>query len=168
MLKDRLLPLLLRAALASPAVLAMTALPASGTAVIAVTQDTPEAAFERYRALINTHDFEQLAESVIAPDALFVFTDKTHRGMDEIREAFNRTWSILPDEIYTMGDEQWLARGPDAALVVFRYSYQGTAKNGKLLTGGGHGTNLYKRTAAGWRLAYEHLSHDPKPTAPAS
>lgn len=66
-----------------------------------------------------------------------------------------------------MTDAQWLARDKDTAVVVFRYSYRGTTKTGRLLSGGGHGTNLYKRSAAGWRLAYEHLSHDPKPS-PAS
>lgn len=174
--KKKLLPVLLRAALASAAVVAgMPAASgaASGAEVSeAAAQDTPEAAFERYRTLINTHEFERLAEAVIAPDALFVFTDKTHRGMEEIRAAFNRTWQTLPDEVYTMGDAQWLARDRDSALVVFRYSYRGTTPTGQLLTGGGHGTNLYKRTPAGWRLAYEHLSHDPQPApkkaAPAS
>jgi len=168
MLKEKLLPLVLRAALASPALLGVISTHAVADAPAAVAQDTPEAAFERYRALINTHDFEQLAEAVIAPEALFVFTDKTHRGVDEIRAAFNRTWSVLPDEVYTMSDAQWLTRDRESALVVFRYSYRGTTKNGQLLSGGGHGTNLYKRTPAGWRLAYEHLSHDPRPAAPAS
>ena len=125
--------------------------------------DTPEAAFERYRQLINTHDFDQLAASVVAADALFVFTEKKHRGIGEIRAAFNQTWSLLPDEVYTMSEAQWLARDSHSALVVFRYTYRGTLKNGQPLSGGGHGTNLYKRTPAGWRLAYEHLSHDPKP-----
>ena len=125
--------------------------------------DTPEAAFDRYRQLINTHDFDRLAASVIAADALFVFTEKKHRGIEEIRAAFNQTWSVLPDEVYTMTDAQWLARDSHSALVAFRYTYRGTMKNGQSLSGGGHGTNLYKRTPAGWRLAYEHLSHDPKP-----
>ena len=154
------------------AVIALSLLGAVPTAQPAVAaevegRDTPEAAFERYRQLINTHDFERLAQTVIAPDALFVFTEKTHRGLSEVRAAFEQTWSVLPNEVYAMTDAQWLARDSSSALVVFRYSYRGTTKNGQVLSGGGHGTNLYKHTPAGWRLAYEHLSHDPKP-APAS
>ena len=137
----------------------------SSAALAASHDDTAEAAFERYRTLINRHDFEQLAREVIAPDALFVFTDKAHRGLGEVRSAFHQTWAALPDEVYTMSDPQWLARDRDTAVVAFRYSYKGTLKNGQPLTGGGHGTNLYKRTAQGWRLAYEHLSHDPKPAS---
>ena len=125
--------------------------------------DTAEAAFERYRTQINTHDFDRLARDVIAPDAWFVFTDKQHRGVDEARAAFQQTWATLPDEVYTMSEPQWLARGDNSAVVVFRYAYKGTLKSGQTVAGGGHGTNLYKRTPAGWRLAYEHLSYDPKP-----
>ena len=166
MLRDKLIFAALR--------VGMTAMAASGllfytsTPAVAAVQasDTAEAAFERYRTLINTHDFDQLAASVIAPDALFVFTDKAHRGLEEVRAAFNRTWSVLPDEVYTMTGAQWLAQDVTSALVVFRYDYRGTTKEGLALSGGGHGTNLYKKTPSGWRLAYEHLSHDPKP-APA-
>lgn len=132
----------------------------------AAAADTPEAAFERYRAKINSHDFDLLAEDVIAPDALFVFTEKTHRGLDAVRAAFAATWSVIPDEVYTMDQAEWLARDANTALVVFRYSYRGTMKDGKVLSGGGNGTNLYTRTPQGWRLSYEHLSHDPKPKAP--
>src|SRR3712207_1438087 len=53
--------------------------------------DTPEAAFERYRTEINGLDFDRLAKDVIAADALLVFTDKRHRGLDEVRAAFNAT-----------------------------------------------------------------------------
>lgn len=140
----------------------------SQSALAAVDADTPEAAFRRYQAEINGHDFDRLARDVIAPDALFVFTNEMHRGTAAVRSAFNATWSVLPDEIYTMSEPEWLARDRDTALVAFRYSYKGTMTNGRSLSGGGRGTNLYKRTPAGWRLAYEHLSHDAKPAATAS
>ena len=167
MLREKLLAGILGVAVVATYLMATVPSAVGAAAVEDEVQDTPEAAFDRYRHLINTHDFDQLAASVIAPDALFVFTEKTHRGIEEIRAAFNRTWSVLPDEVYAMTDVQWLARDSQSALVAFRYSYRGTTKNGKALSGGGHGTNLYKRTPTGWRLAYEHLSHDPKPE-PAS
>jgi ketosteroid isomerase-like protein len=125
--------------------------------------DTPEAAFERYRTKINSHDFDQLASDVIAGDALFIFSGDSHRGLDAARAAFNRTWSIIPDEVYTMDKAEWVARDASSATVTFRYSYRGTMKDGKALAGGGFGTNLYKLTPTGWRLAYEHLSHDVSP-----
>ena len=150
---------MLKQALVGAAIAAML----SGQFIPAVAAeiDTPEAAFERYRAEINRHDFDRLAKEVIAPDALFVFTEKMHRGLDEVRAAFNATWSVLPNEVYSMSEPEWLARDENSALVAFRYRYKGTLKDGKVLEGGCRGTNLYKRTPTGWRLAYEHLSHDP-------
>lgn len=150
----------------SLAILAVTAIAAFAASASANPRaDTPEAAFERYKVEINSHDFDRLARDVIAEDAIFIFTDAEHRGLAEVRAAFNRTWSVIPDEVYTMSDAEWLAKDKDSALVAFRYGYRGTTKDGKPLSGGGRGTNLYRRTADGWRLAYEHLSHDPKPAA---
>jgi ketosteroid isomerase-like protein len=129
--------------------------------VAATAPDTPDAAFERYRSEINLHDFDRLARGVIASDARFVFAGEKHQGIDAVRASFNRTWATIPDEVYTMDEAEWLSRDRSSALVAFRYRYRGTMANGRALAGGGYGTNLYRRTPEGWRLAYEHLSPDP-------
>ena len=135
----------------------LAAVPAS-----AATRDSAEDAFRRYQAKINLHDFSQLATDVVAPDALFVFGSETHQGLPAVRLAFEQTWSDLPDEVYLMSEPQWPSLDRDSAVVRFAYSYRGTTKEGKTLTGGGTGTNLYRRSAKRWRLAYEHLAPDPK------
>lgn len=130
----------------------------------ALAADTPEAAFERYRAEINTHDFDRLADDVVASDAVFVFAEKVHRGVDAARAAFNDTWKTLPDEVYSMTEAEWLAKDAATAVVAFRYGYKGTLTDGRALEGGGRGVNVYRLTDEGWRLAYEHLSPDAKAT----
>lgn len=52
-----------------------------------------------YEDRINRHDFDLLID-LIAPDAIFWFSDGTHRGIAEIRAAFERTWGTLADETY--------------------------------------------------------------------
>ena len=141
----------------------MTAPTATAARAAQPAADTPEAAFERYRTAINSHDFDRLAQLVIAPDAVFVFTDGVHRGEAAIRAAFEAAWSTIPDEVYTMSDPEWLARDERTALVAFRYAYRGTTRDGSSIAGGGRGTNLFVRTTDGWRLRYEHLSSDPPP-----
>lgn len=131
---------------------------------VARAADTPEAAFERYRTEINAHDFDRLADDVVANDAVFVFAEKVHRGIDAARAAFNDTWKTLPDESYSMSEAEWLARDAHTAVVAFRYGYNGTLTDGRALEGGGRGVNVYRLTEAGWRLAYEHLSPDAKAT----
>lgn len=131
-------------------------------------RDGPEAAFERYRRLINGHDFGTLAAEVIGPDPRFIFAGESHRGLAAARAAFERTWATIPDEVYTMDGAEWLSRDSASAVVSFRYRYRGTMADGRVLTGGGYGTNLFRRTGAGWRLVYEHLSPDPALTPKAS
>lgn len=127
--------------------------------------DTAEAAFERYRATINLHDFNRLALDVIAPDARFSFGEETHEGIEAVRLSFNRSWSVLPDEVYTMTPLRWVRLDDRSALVFFRYAYRGTTSDGRRLSGGGAGINLFRQSAAGWRLFEEHLSADPTPPA---
>lgn len=81
----------------------------------------------------------------------------------EARAAFNAAWSLIPDEVYMMEQAEWVVRDAQAAVVAFRYTYRGATREGLILGGGGRGTNLYVRTPDGWRLTYEHLSHDPQP-----
>ena len=45
-----------------------------------------------YEDRINRHDFDLLID-LIAPDATFWFSDGTHRGIAEIRTAFEATWT---------------------------------------------------------------------------
>lgn len=130
--------------------------------------DSPEAAFGRYVKLINTHDFDLLAREVIAPDAVFVFSDEIHRGLAEVRAAFNRTWAVLPDEVYSMDQVEWLSRGRESAACTFRYAYAGTMQGGRRLEGGGRGMNLLVRRPEGWRIRYEHLTPDTKRPAASS
>lgn len=123
-----------------------------------------EGVFQLYRGLINSHDFDLLERYVIAPDAIFVFSDQRHEGIAAVRAGFERTWSILPDEVYEMSEGEWLIDGPNSAACTFRYSYRGTLADGRPLSGGGQGINLFRRTEGHWRLTFEQLTPDTRTT----
>ena len=139
-------------------VIAVAPVRASSTAVGA---DSPELSFQRYRSIINLHDFDLLAQSVIARDAKFSFDGETHLGIEAVRKAFALSWSILPDEVYSMVPIHWLHLTNRSAIVFVRYSYHGTTKDGRPLQGSGAGINLFRRGPSGWWLSEEHLSPDP-------
>ena len=124
-----------------------------------------EGVFQLYRGLINSHDFSLLERHVIASDALFVFSDQRHEGIAAVRAGFERTWSILPDEVYEMTEGEWLIDGADFAACTFRYSYRGTLADGRVLSGGGQGINLFRRTEGRWRLTFEQLTPDTRTAA---
>ncbi len=126
----------------------------------AMALPSPQAAFEAYRDLINRHDFELLAETVMGPHPVFVFADKRHDGLDAVRAAFRQTWIVLPDETYSMTHERWLFSDDEHAACTFIYTYRGTMADGRALSGGGQGVNLFQRTDNGWRLVFEQLTPD--------
>lgn len=135
-------------------------LPATRVAARGPDDRWAEGVFHLYRGLINSHDFDLLERHVIAPDAVFVFSDRREEGIAAVRAGFERTWSILPDEVYEMTDPEWLIDGPDAAACAFRYSYRGTLADGRPLSGGGQGINLFRRAEGRWRLIFEQLTPD--------
>lgn len=67
-------------------------------------------------------------------------------------EAFETAWADLPDEWYEMTKPEWIASGSDTAAVLFRYAFRGT-RRGQPVVGSGRGTNVYRLSPRGWRLA---------------
>lgn len=117
-------------------------------------------AFELYRQLINTHDFDVLEEQVLDSSITCVFSNAVHRGLAAVRIEFEQAWRELPDEVYHMTDPEWIYEGPEAALAIFRYQFEGTGLDGQTIRGSGCGTHVFRQTSRGWRLVYEHLSAD--------
>ena len=116
--------------------------------------------FQLYRDLINAHDFDLLAERVIAPDAVFIFSDRRDQGLEAVRAGFERTWRIIPDEVYRMTDPVWIIDDPQTAVCTFDYSYSGTTTSGTGLSGGGQGITVLRRRQGQWRLCLEQLTPD--------
>lgn len=147
-------PLTRRAAVLAPAALA------SLGATTANATSGPQASFDAYRDLINRQDFGLLEQSVMGEHPVFVFAGKRHDGLEATRAAFRQTWMVLPDEIYTMTAERWLFVDADHAGCTFIYSYRGTMADGRALSGGGQGVNIFEHTSKGWRLIFEQLTPD--------
>lgn len=113
-----------------------------------------------YADLINRHDFDQLTD-LIAPDAVFWFTDGSHRGIEAIRAAFEATWRVMgEDERYWLDELQWIAEGETAAACTYRFNWT-AAPEGKPLSGSGRGTTVLKRVDDRWWIVHEHLSAGP-------
>lgn len=115
-----------------------------------------EAALNEYLKATNTHDFDHV-ETVLIPGAVYFFGDASRVGLTEVRAYFESTWAAIPDERYWAEDTSWVADGADAAVAVYTYRWSGTL-DGTPRTGAGRATNVFTRTAQGWRLTHEHLS----------
>ena len=109
-----------------------------------------------YAERINAQDFDLLLD-LLAPDAVFWFTDGKHRGVDAIRAAFEATWEAMgPNERYWLTEIEWVAEGDAAASCIYQFNWSARG-----MSGSGRGTTVLARTSAGWRIAHEHLSRLP-------
>jgi ketosteroid isomerase-like protein len=114
------------------------------------------ATFETYGREINAHDFDRLVP-LVARDATFWFSSGSHHGIDEARRAFEKTWSTIREEVYSISDVKWIAESDSVAVCTYRFSWSGLV-NGERREGGGRGTSCFRRDDEGWRIVHEHLS----------
>jgi uncharacterized protein (TIGR02246 family) len=116
----------------------------------------PTAFLRGYEQATNSHDTAQLAP-LIAPDAVYWFTDGSHRGRDAILAAISQTFAIIRDETYRIADLDWVVVGGNHAVCRYRFAWTGTI-DGQSRSGSGRGTNVLVKTNGTWQMLHEHLS----------
>jgi ketosteroid isomerase-like protein len=113
-----------------------------------------------YEDRINRQNFDLLTD-LIAPDASFWFSSGTHRGIGEIRAAFEATWKMMgKDEHYWLDRHEWIAESDGAATCTYRFNWE-TTFDGKPASGNGRGTSVLSRVDDRWWIVHEHLSSYP-------
>jgi ketosteroid isomerase-like protein len=116
----------------------------------------PAAFVRAYEQATNSHDIAQLAP-LIAPEAVYWFTDGSHRGGGDILAAIAATFAAIRDEIYQIADLEWIAVSSNHAVCRYRFSWTGTV-NGQSRSGSGRGTNVLVNSDGTWQMLHEHLS----------
>ncbi|HLJ80087.1 MAG TPA: nuclear transport factor 2 family protein, partial [Ktedonobacterales bacterium] len=106
---------------------------------------SPQDFLRDYERQTNTHEFANVAP-LLADDAVYWFDDGSFYGVDEIRDAFARTWAAIQNERYAIADVRWLWQDNDSAACIYTFSWQGTV-NGGAEEGSGRGTSLLCRRA---------------------
>ena len=115
------------------------------------------AAFIRaYEQATDSHDITQLAR-LIAPEAVYWFSDGSHRGREAILAAIAETFATIHDEIYQIDELEWIACNDNHAVCRYRFTWTGSI-NGQPRSGTGRGTNVLINSAGTWQMLHEHLS----------
>ena len=118
---------------------------------------TAPAAFVRaYEQATNSHDIAQLTP-LIAAEAVYWFTDGSHRGRDAILAAIAETFATIRDETYQITELEWIAASDNHATCRYRFSWTGSI-NGHPRSGNGRGTNVLINNDGTWQMLHEHLS----------
>jgi len=109
-----------------------------------------------YERATNSHDLTRLGP-LIASDAVYWFSDGSHRGREAILAAIGRTFATIRDEVYRIDDLEWIAHDDSHAVCRYRFAWHGVI-DGRPGSGTGRGTNVLVDNAGSWQMLHEHLS----------
>ncbi|WP_329140426.1 DUF4440 domain-containing protein [Streptomyces sp. NBC_01476] len=109
-----------------------------------------------YEQATNSHDITQLVP-LIAPAAVYWFSDGSHRGREAVLAAIAETFATIRDEVYRIDELEWITHSDHHAVCRYRFSWTGTV-GGRPQSGSGRGTNVLVNTAGTWQMLHEHLS----------
>lgn len=73
---------------------------------------------------INKHNFDTL-EPITSKDCRFWFASVTFVGLEETRQAFEKTWSMIKEEVYSLRDVEWIAELDRAAVCTYTFHWKG-------------------------------------------
>ena len=120
----------------------------------------PEDFIRAYEQALGTQDWHQV-DPLVHEDACVTFSNGTvHKGKPAVRIAFERNFSSITDETYTMTNVHWVMKTDEAAVYLFDFNWSGFI-NDKPASGGGRGTSMLINQDGNWKLLVEHLG--PKP-----
>ena len=119
-----------------------------------------ETALSTYVEKLNTHAWEQIAPCV-AEDAVFLFTEDTFVGKAAAKAAFEKTFKLIENEVFSLHDIAWSIVTDEVATCPYEFRWKGLI-SGQESSGGGRGTTILRRVDGRWLIAHEHLGPFPR------
>jgi ketosteroid isomerase-like protein len=117
----------------------------------------PEGFLSRYEAASASQDWNRVAP-LVHDDVSVTFSDgSVYIGIKEVQKAFERNFSMIKGDTYSMSDVHWIKR--DGDIVVYKFAFQWSGYiNGQLASGQGRGTGVLIDHDGTWKLLVEHLA----------
>lgn len=117
----------------------------------------PEQFITAYSAALATQQWKHV-EPLIHDKACVTFSNgSVHKGISEIKRAYERNFSIIKSEQYTVSNIQWVNKTDETAIYLFEFNWTGFI-DGQLVSGKGCGTAVIVYNGNNWKLLAEHLS----------
>ncbi|HET9906675.1 MAG TPA: nuclear transport factor 2 family protein [Anaerolineales bacterium] len=109
-----------------------------------------------YEQALATQDWVNL-DPLVHQDACVTFSNGTvHQGKPAVRKAFERNFSSIKDETYSISNVHWVNKGSEMAVYLFEFNWSGLI-NDKPASGSGRGTSVLIKDNDKWLLLVEHL-----------
>lgn len=119
-----------------------------------------ETALKTYVEKLNTHSWDHIAPHV-SEDAVFIFTEDTFIGHAAAKAAFEKTFKLIENEVFSLHDIVWTAVTEDVATCHYEFRWKGLI-SGQESSGGGRGTSILRKVDGRWLIAHEHLGSYPR------
>ena len=116
----------------------------------------PEEFIKSYEMALGTQDWKEVGPLVSEKVSVTFSNGTIHRGKENVRKAFERNFSLIKNEKYTVENIEWLAKDEKYAVYSFEFNWTGTV-DGKSVSGNGIGTSVLIKEAKEWKLLTEHL-----------
>jgi len=117
-------------------------------------------ALSAYVQALNTHSWDRIAPHVAA-DAVFIFTENTFIGHAAAKAAFEKTFKLIENEVFSLHDIVWTVVMDDFATCHYEFRWKGLI-SGQEASGGGRGTSILRKVDGRWLIAHEHLGPYPR------
>jgi ketosteroid isomerase-like protein len=108
-----------------------------------------------YVKKLNTHSWEQIVPHV-AEEAVFIFTEDTFVGKAAAQAAFEKTFKLIENEVFSLHNIVWTVVTDDVASCHYEFRWKGVI-SGQDAAGGGRGTSILRKVDGRWLIAHEHL-----------
>jgi ketosteroid isomerase-like protein len=119
-----------------------------------------ETALSSYVEKLNTHSWDQIAPCV-TEDAVFLFTEDTFVSKAAAKAAFEKTFKLIENEVFSLHDIAWTVVTDEVATCHYEFRWKGLI-SGQESSGGGRGTTILRRVDGRWLIAHEHLGPYPR------
>jgi ketosteroid isomerase-like protein len=130
------------------------------TMATAQTDMNHATALSAYVEALNTHSWDRIAPHV-AEDAVFIFTEDTFVGKAAAKGAFEKTFKLIENEVFSLHDIVWTVITDDVAACRYEFRWKGLI-SGQEASGGGRGTSILRKVDGRWLIAHEHLGPYPR------
>ena len=116
----------------------------------------PEEFIPAYEQALATQDWGRV-EPLVHGDVCVTFSNGTvHKGKDQVRKAFERNFSLIENEVYSISNVHWGHKDDKTAVYLFDFQWSGMI-DGKQANGAGSGTSVLINENGQWKLLVEHL-----------
>jgi len=117
---------------------------------------TPEDFIHAYETALASQDWAQV-DPLVHTDACVTFSNGTvHKGKSAVQAAFEKNFSLIKDEKYSISNVHWVLKNNETAVYLFEFQWSGVI-GGKPAQGAGRGTSVLINTDGKWQLLIEHL-----------